>query len=117
MAFIDRDWRAKEMRYAGLSAIFGSRRVKFAHEISWHVKEEMEEELERVGASAHDDFLDAMMDQFTGVNPVFSEEGEREERPAGVTAVGLITPEMMGFVRMHEPPPEPEEEEWWRVPN
>jgi hypothetical protein len=120
MAFIDRDWRAKEMRYAGLSAIFSSRRVKFAQEISHHVKEEMEEELERVGASAHDDFLDALMDQFTGISPTIDED-EREKTPeeqvSGLRAIGLPTPEMMGFTRMYEPSPEPEEEKWWLPPN
>jgi hypothetical protein len=121
ITLIDRDWRAKEMRYAGLSAIFSSRRIKFAMEIPRHIKDEMEEELERTGSSAHDDFLDALTDQFTTFAPNVTDEEESEKTPEeqvrGLKALGQMTPEMMGFVRMTEPSPEPEEEKWWQLPN
>lgn len=76
MVLIERDWRSKDMRYAGLGAIFASGRIKFAAELSGPVKTEMENELERVGSSAKDDFLDALMDQFTGIYPTFDRDGE-----------------------------------------
>lgn len=73
---MQRDWRSKEMRYVGLGPIFSSGRIRFASEIEPRVKTEMEDELERVGSSAHDDFMDAMMDQMTGLYPILSGDGE-----------------------------------------
>jgi hypothetical protein len=67
-----RDWRSKEMRYVGMGPIFSAGRIHFASEIERRVKTEMEDELERVGSSAHDDFLDAMMDQVTDLYPAMS---------------------------------------------
>ena len=67
-----RDWRSKEMRYVGMGPIFSAGRIRFASEIEQRVKTEMEDELERVGSSAHDDFLDAMMDQLTDLYPMMS---------------------------------------------
>ncbi len=70
-----RDWRSKEMRYVGMSPIFSAGRIHCASEPEPRVKTEMEDELERVGSSAHDDFLDAMMDQLTDLYPIMSTEG------------------------------------------
>ena len=90
LLWINRDWRSKETRYATLETVFSSKRIKFASEIPAPVKAEMEEELERVGSSAHDDFLDALTDQFTGMYPSISEEGEDEfapvSSPSGATS-------------------------------
>lgn len=89
LIWINRDWRSKETRYASLETVFASKRIKFASELSASVKAEIEEELERVGSSAHDDFLDALTDQFTGMYPTIAEEGEDgspEFVPAGVTS-------------------------------
>jgi hypothetical protein len=71
--YMKRDWRAKEMRYVGMAPIFSAGRIRFASEIEARVKVEMEDELERVGSSAHDDFLDALMDQLTVFTPIMSE--------------------------------------------
>jgi hypothetical protein len=125
MTFIERDWRSKEMRYTALKSIFGSHRIKFASEILDTVKEEMEDELSRLGTSAHDDFLDAVMDQFTGgMTPVMSHELEGEEQFGLVASGGdmvrgtLVTPEVMGFTRMTEAnEPQDREEPWWQVPS
>ena len=70
---MQRDWRSKDMRYVGMGPIFSTGRIHFASEIEPRVKTEMEDELERVGSSAHDDFLDAMMDQLTGLYPTTSD--------------------------------------------
>lgn len=119
MTFIERDWRSKEMRYTALRSIFGSHRIKFAEEILEPVKDEMEDELSRLGTSAFDDFLDALMDQFTGVSPVVSEmEGEET---FGLVPAELrdktFTAEQMGYTRMTEASePRDVEEPWWQVP-
>lgn len=63
--WIKRDWRAKETRYTSLFSIFSSQRIFFAQEIAPNIKATMEEQLERVGTSKNDDFLDALADQFT----------------------------------------------------
>ncbi len=62
--WIDRDARPKEVRFQNLEPMFVRKQVTFAEEIAEHVKIELEEELERVGVSAHDDILDALSDQF-----------------------------------------------------
>jgi hypothetical protein len=126
MTFIERDWRSKEMRYTALRSIFGSRRIKFASEIGEGVKDEMEDELSRLGTSAHDDFLDALMDQFTGVNPNFSDmEGEQEYGLEAVNVARTRNPmsaeETMGFTHMTEARErkdffEDEEEDPWQLP-
>lgn len=121
MTFIERDWRSKEMRYTGLKAIFGSHRIKFADEILETVKDEMEDELSRLGTSAHDDFLDALMDQFTGMNPVVSEMEAEEQyglMPASGGARQMFGPEeMMGYVHMTESKePHDREDPWWKLP-
>jgi hypothetical protein len=111
MVLIERDWRSKDMRYAGLGAIFASGRVKFAAELSPLVKAEMENELERVGSSAKDDFLDALMDQFTGIYPTIDADGTEqvETFPSQVPQVPVpslaklaFRPELMGFQRMED---------------
>ena len=122
MTMIERDWRSKEMRYTSLKSIFSSRRIKFASEILDPVKDEMEDELSRLGTSAHDDFLDALTDQFTGMNPTISEfEGDERyglESMAAVAGARLISPEEMGYVRMTEAnEPQDREEPWWQVPS
>ena len=121
MEFIERDWRSKEMRYASLKAIFGSHRIKFAEEIAPAVKDEMEDELSRLGTSTYDDFLDALTDQFTGVYPTISEvEGEEQFGLEAVNAQGRdpLTPEMMGFMHMTEDKePRDVEEPWWKLPD
>lgn len=115
MVLVERDWRSKEMRYAGLGAIFASGRIKFAAELSAEIKAEMENELERVGSSAKDDFLDALMDQFTGIYPTISrEEVDQVETfpsfsPSKVQTPFLklqFQPELVGFQQMAE------EDEW-----
>ena len=78
LVWINRDWRSKETRYASLETIFASKRIKFASELSASTKAEIEEELERVGSSTHDDFLDALTDQFTGMYPSITEEAGDE---------------------------------------
>lgn len=103
---IERDWRGKEQRHAGLQPLFASNRIFFAAEIDKLVKEEMEEELERVGASAHDDFLDALADQFQGgMIPMVSNETntfeEPEEKPMRSSAWNMA---MVGFMQMNEEP-------------
>src|SRR6202142_3776473 len=117
MTFVERDWRSKDMRHEMLKAIFGSHRIKFAAEIAESVKDEMEDELSRVGTSTYDDFLDALGDQFTGIYPVISEMDREEE--FGLAAVAgegreALTPEMMGFIHMTEDKePKDSEEPWW----
>lgn len=123
MTMIERDWRSKEMRYSALKAIFGSRRIKFAAEILDTVRDEMEDELSRLGTSAHDDFLDALTDQFTGMNPTISEvDGEEQYGLQPMVAVAggakFVTPEEMGYIRMTEASePQDREEPWWQVPS
>lgn len=122
MTFIERDWRSKEMRFTGLKAIFGSRRIKFASEILETVKDEMEDELSRLGTSAHDDFLDALMDQFTGMNPVISEMEGSEEFGLEAVSMGtrqLLSPEeRMGYLHMTDnKEPSDREEPWWKLPD
>jgi hypothetical protein len=75
----------------------------------------MENELERVGASAKDDFLDALQDQFTGIYPTMDPEGVEhvETFPSQVPQrvphrVKLeFRPELMGFHQVSD-----SEEEW-----
>ena len=121
MTFIERDWRSKEMRYTALRSIFGSHRIKFASEILEPVRDEMEDELSRLGTSAHDDFLDALMDQFTGMTPVMSEMDGEEQYGLMPVAVGgkqlLTTEEFLGFTQMTEAKePRDIENPWWQVP-
>lgn len=120
MTFVERDWRSKDMRFESLKAIFSSRRIKFAEEIEDLVKEEMEDELSRVGTSTHDDFLDALADQFTGAAPMMGDLEETEEFGLQSMAVGgrqLLTPEeTMGFTHMTEnKEPQDKEEPWWSL--
>lgn len=99
ISLIDRDMRSKETRYACLEPLFRSKKIKFSKDIQEKTKREMEDELTRCGSSAHDDFLDALSDQFEQVNPVigegqssetvplkaksYSEEGGESPKPAG----------------------------------
>ena len=118
---MERDWRSKEMRYVGLHSLFASGRVHFAKELSQTVKMEIEEELERVGSSAHDDFLDALQDQFTDFYPIISEERGIETFPSnGGPFARLakedreIPPEALGFIQPYFDPLLSEEDDSWR---
>src|ERR1035438_3489961 len=121
MTFVERDWRSKDMRFEILKAIFGSHRIKFAAEIPDAIKDEMEEELSRVGVSAYDDFLDALTDQFTGMNPVMSEMDGEEVFGLEAVNAGIgnaLTPETMGYTHMTEDKePQDREEPWWKIPD
>jgi hypothetical protein len=79
--WLDRDNRSKETRFACIEPMFRNHHVYFASEIPEAVKMEMENELTRCGFSAHDDFLDALADQFALVNPVMGDEGATETFP------------------------------------
>jgi len=79
--WIDRDLRSKENRFQCLEPMFRNHHIYFAQEIDERTKVEMEDELTRCGFSAHDDFLDALADQFAMVNPVMGTEGESPTFP------------------------------------
>jgi len=79
LVWIERDNRSKDVRYANLEPLFRGGRVHFANEIEEKVKKEMEDELARCGFSAHDDFLDALSDQFAQVNPVFGDSNQEPD--------------------------------------
>jgi hypothetical protein len=68
--WIERDARSKEIRFQNLEPMFTRKQVTFAEEIAENVKAELEEELERVGTSVHDDILDALSDQFGERSPI-----------------------------------------------
>lgn len=74
--WIERDTRSKEVRFQNLEPMFVKKQVTFADEIPNNVKSELEEELERVGVSAHDDILDALSDQFGARSPITRPENE-----------------------------------------
>ena len=101
--WIDRDRRPKEVRYTNLEPMFKGGRVRFAAEISERVKHEMEDELTRCGFSAHDDFLDALSDQFAEVNPVFGESDieeviiERQEAARAIPKYSMVGNPMDGL--------------------
>jgi hypothetical protein len=92
---IKRDNESKQQRYSNLHPLFAARSIHFAAEIAPEIKKEMEDELERVGTSKYDDFMDALSDQFRDVNPATASDedsfGQPEER---TERVGLV-PGMM----------------------
>jgi hypothetical protein len=71
---------SKQGRMAELDPVFRNRRIHFSDEIAADVRREMEEELERGDASSHDDFRDALADQFIGITPSVLEEAAEKER-------------------------------------
>lgn len=111
---IERDWRGKEQRFAGLQPLFASNRIFFAAEIDKLTKEEMEEELERVGAAAHDDFLDALSDQFAGgMIPMIANEADTFEEGPETIAIPKWGLQALGYMQMSEEPALEEVEDSW----
>ena len=111
---IERDWRGKEQRFAGLQPLFASNRIFFAAEIDKLTKEEMEEELERVGAAAHDDFLDALSDQFAGgMIPMLANEVETFDEGPEVVKIPKWGLQALGYMQMSEEPAAEEVEDSW----
>jgi hypothetical protein len=109
---IERDWRGKEQRWSCLHGIFASGCIKFANEIPQAVKDEMEEELERVGASAHDDFLDCLSDQLTETYLRVTKEEGQETFVSGQPLKEAHEPfmgQLPGYVRGDAMFPEDEE--------
>lgn len=70
LVYIDRDQRSKETRWAILDPLFRAHRIHFADEITSRTKQEMEDEMERLGSALHNDFLDALSDQFSDADLV-----------------------------------------------
>jgi hypothetical protein len=93
---IRRDNEGKLQRYSNLHPLFASRSIHFADELTPDVKAEIEDELERVGTSRFDDFLDALSDQFRDVNPSNAADedafGQPEERRSEGLVPGMMHP-------------------------
>lgn len=113
LVWIDRDWRSKDTRHASLHPLFAGKRIKFASELPASVKAEIEEELERVGSSAHDDFLDALTDQFTGMYPVMREEEDAPPTDGARTQGRLARSSSSAFPFGMFMPTEPAGEDEW----
>lgn len=111
VVWLKRDWRSKDTRHAALYAPFAGNRLFFNRDIPAPVKAQMEEQMERVGTSKNDDFLDALTDQFTDIFPTTS----MADAPEPMRPTMPVTPNGLNgttFMRADALESLAEEEEW-----